>query len=121
MTGGTSVHAESVLYRTVDLVEAADIETHGLRLGPNTMSGKWFATTLEDAERWGRVLYGMLGSRGEPFKIISIQLPAALIDQMYYDPMLDGIGPAYFAAEVQLPILNAFGTISIGSTVYYPS
>jgi hypothetical protein len=101
-----------VLYRAVALAEAADVQEHGFRLGPNTMPGKWFAGRLEDAERWGSVLHRMSGAANvEPFRVVSIRLPSALVRQIYHDPLLDGIGPAYFVAESQLPELNARGAI----------
>jgi hypothetical protein len=111
--------AEITLHRAVALAEAADVETHGFRLGPNTMPGKWFAARPGDAERWGRALYAMQAP-AEPFKIVSIRLPATVVDQLYFEEMLDGIGPAYFAVEAQLPMLNATGTIVVGRAVYYP-
>ena len=56
----------------------------------------------------------------EPFRVVSIRVPSAFVCQLYHDPLLDGIGPAYFVAESQLPELNARGAIVSISAVYYP-
>jgi hypothetical protein len=119
-TGEASSRVEIVLYRAVGRDEAADIETHGFRLGPNTMLGKWFATTHEHAVRWGAEVPRSPTPTTEPYVIVSVRIPVEAVADAYYNPMLDGIGPAYFVYEAQLPMLNAVGAITMSRGMYYP-
>ncbi len=115
------VRGEVVLYRAVDRHEATDIEAHGFQPVPNSMPGKWFATTHELARRWGTELGRMRRAAGaEPFMVVAVRLPAAFVAELHHLPMLDGIGPAYFAAEEQLRELNAVGTVAVAPEMYYP-
>ena len=57
---------------------------------------KWFATCYKHAKLWGDLLYP-----SRDYKIIRITILEKTLDYLYYDIMLDNIGPAY-AADIVL-------------------
>lgn len=81
----------TTLYRSVSEAELAGINTAKAFDEGYNMSGKWMATTLNDAVAWGQKMDG--GNT----RIISIQLPQSFVNGLHYQAKLDGIGPAYYA------------------------
>ncbi len=70
--------------------------TRTFEIAANTVEGKWFALSREDAIQWGRWMTRKLAVAND--KIIAAQMPEELYDQ--FDPKLDrldGIGPAVYA------------------------
>jgi hypothetical protein len=83
----------STLYRAVSEAELSAILLTGrFNQGPNSVGGKYFAETLEDAKNWGRLLNG----EGN-FRIVAVKIPKKRADKFYTFPSLDGIGPARYA------------------------
>lgn len=100
--------------------EARDIEeTPGFRLpvpgGYET--GKWFALSFEDAVRWGRSMQRFVVS-AVPFRVVAVQIPAALLADAEFRVRLDAIGPAYFLPIDHLLTLNRGGSTNIFEPVY---
>ncbi len=67
--------------------------------------GRWrasgFATQGAHADQWDELLNGGQGVT------VETNLPGSLADQLYYHAgKLDGIGPAYYANEEQLGLIN---------------
>jgi hypothetical protein len=62
--------------------EADDIAANGFRAAPNGRSfeGKLFATSAEDAARYGRINYGL---DQQPFHIVEARVPTSFVDQLY--------------------------------------
>ena len=54
------------------------------------MEEKWFATSPEDAAKWGSKFYP-----DGNYKMIELTVPTNSLGQMYHIEKLDGIGPAY--------------------------
>lgn len=97
---GSSVGARgsTVLYRAASEAEAVSVRATGkFSAGPNSLGGKWFAETLEQAERWGDLLNGRGASR-----ILEVRLPNSTADQLMRLERLDGIGSARFGELGQL-------------------
>ncbi|MFN4033429.1 MAG: hypothetical protein ACK4ME_07375 [Fimbriimonadales bacterium] len=93
------------LYRAVSMEELEDImKTGKLRQHPQgfSMEGKWFATTVEHATRWGKNLW-RLSAHKQPYSIIEVRVPHSILTRMFYRERLDMIGSAYFAPEYLLP------------------
>jgi len=86
------------LYRSVSEAELAGINTTKAFDEGYNMSGKWMATTFDDAVAWGQKMDG--GNT----RIISIQLQQSFVNGLHYQAKLDGIGPAYYA---EVDALNA--------------
>ncbi len=87
------------LYRAVSPEELEDIKTVGrLRQHPQgySMEGKWFATTIQDAARWGKNLWKM-SEQKRPYSIIEVRVRRSVLGQFYYKTRHDAIGPAYYA------------------------
>ena len=55
--------------------------------------------------------------RPRPFMVASIVVPVSLLEKLDSVARLDGIGPAYFAGRVQLPLINTAGSITLSSAV----
>jgi hypothetical protein len=72
------------LFRAVSRAEADDIATHGFRQAPDGRSyeGKLFATSAEDAARYGRINHGL---DNEPFHIVEASVPRSYADGLYGD------------------------------------
>jgi len=60
------------------------------------MEKKWFATSFEDANKWGRIFYPE-----RICKIIEIIVLQESLKYMFFLKFLDNIGPAY-SADVEL-------------------
>lgn len=97
--GASQAEAQSTvrLYRAVSEEEFQQILKTGVFEGAGGAEGKYFATTMEHASKWGEALMG----KGN-FRIIQLDLPPELVQQFYYWSNLDDIGPAYFAELEQL-------------------
>ncbi|MBA3415635.1 MAG: hypothetical protein H0U10_10465 [Chloroflexia bacterium] len=100
------------------LNEAEDLERTGrFRVGAaGYLEGKWFAVSLEEAIRWGTLMPPV--ARPRPFRVATIDVPAARLVEFSFVPRLDGIGPAYFVHVDQLAILNASGPIIVLDPIY---
>jgi RHS repeat-associated protein len=87
------------LYRAVSHAEFEDIMASGVfRAGPNSLGGKFFAESVDHAERWGMKLEGTDG-----FRIIDVRLPTVEANKlMRWNYDLDSIGPARYAELDQL-------------------
>lgn len=70
------------LFRAVSKAEADDIAGNGFRQAPSGLSyeGKLFATSADDAARYGRINYGQ---DGVPFHIVETRVPPSFADQLY--------------------------------------
>jgi hypothetical protein len=109
---------EVTLYRIVGLNEAKDIEeSGGFRFHSAAFEkGKWFATTFEDAVRWGYRMPPI--SQPRFFCIASVRIATTLLTRFGFFPRLDGIGPAYFVRYDQLEELNATGTVRLDPEIF---
>lgn len=97
------------LFRAVSTAEADDIGLHGFRAAPDGRSyeGKLFATSSDDAARFGRINYGL---DGQPFHIVEARVPNDFADRLYAgtaDRM-----PFRSVDADQLPELNSVGDIT---------
>lgn len=86
----------------------------GFRAGPNSYEGKLFATSAEDAARFGRI-NDALASGGSPFHIVEVSVPRSFAGSLER-LTLDGM-QAVHVAESQLAILNAGGRWRLWSHV----
>jgi hypothetical protein len=80
------------LYRVMSDTEYDSIIKNGGKFSnyDYAMEEKWFATSHNDATKWGSKFYS-----NKNYKIIEIEVPTDSLDQMYHVEKLDGIGPAY--------------------------
>lgn len=110
------------LDRAVGLNEAADIARFGgVRPGPRRcMEDKWFATTHDDAVRWGRGLQRLDRSRARPFRIAELVAPRSFVDSLQFVPWHDAIGPACVIPMDRRPTLNAVSEISVHDAIDDP-
>ena len=91
------------LYRAVSPNELADIRaSFAFRSIPGSMEGKWFAEELEHAIAWGNQLY----PQNQPFHVVQADLPSDVADLTFRIAFLDRIGPARYADEVVLQVIN---------------
>lgn len=70
----------------------------GWKAGKGTMEGKWFADSYKDAVTWGN----RMGHGSNTFKVVQIDIPDNIANNMFRDPHLDGIGPARYADVADL-------------------
>lgn len=100
-------------------VDEADdvIEFGGFRVMPEVGYewGKWFATSFENAVRWGRACQRF--PQPQPFHVAAVRLPLALLDEFEFHARWDGIGPAYDVDRDLLPELNRLGEVVITTAV----
>jgi hypothetical protein len=91
--------AETIkLYRAISEAEFNQIQKTGqFTMGPNSLSGKFFAESATDAEKWGKLLNGSSQSR-----LIEIEMIRDTADRLQRWERLDGIGPARYAELEQL-------------------
>ena len=78
--------------------------------------GKWFATTFEDAVRWGRKMQQFLNPR--PFRIAAARLPRSILPQFVFYERHDTIGSSYFVPLDRLTILNQSAEVTVFIAVY---
>jgi len=93
------------LFRAVSPAEAGDILKNGFRPEPTGMSivqGKWFATSIADAAKWGSRFYG-----SQPYNIVEATVPADALSTMMKNPKMDSIGTGVFATIEQLVGVSA--------------
>lgn len=106
LSGGPGAKAASPtteLFRFVSASELDDIANYGSREGPNSMSGKWFADSAENASKWGDVMY-----RGNG-QVIRVTVSQDFASSLYRANNLDGIGGARYVSNDLLSTLNDFG------------
>ena len=90
------------LFRAVSPLQLADIlAINDFRSVANSLEGKWFAETKDDADRWGQLLYG-----AAPFHVVQVEIPAEVAALMFRLPVLDQIGPARYADGEVLVLIN---------------
>jgi hypothetical protein len=90
------------LFRAVSREEAAQAVAEGLfKAGENSLGGKFFAETAEDAAKWGDLLQG-LGN----YEVLRVDLPKSAADGLMRWQKLDNIGPAHYG---ELPQINMTG------------
>lgn len=81
------------LFRAVSVAELSDLISSGtFQAVPNSLEGKFFAVTIEDAEQWGRWFYG-----DTKFHVIAAEFPKEVINRFLVWPKLDGVGTALYA------------------------
>jgi hypothetical protein len=96
LTGSAEAKGTTTLYRAVGPEEAAQImKTGTFGVGPNSLGGKWFAESLGDAQRWGKLF-------GGDFSVMSVRLPTSDANSLMRVERLDGVGPARYGEIDQL-------------------
>src|SRR5437870_5247343 len=104
------------LYRAVSVAERSDIQQFGgFRSIPSAMHGHWFAETASDAATWGQRLNQV---SGQTFVVVEVEVPSAIADGFFRLTNLDNIGPARFADDAELGIINQ---TKIGSIQVMPA
>jgi RHS repeat-associated protein len=104
---GGEVEETVTLFRAVSREEAAQALAEGVfKAGENSLGGKFFAETAEDATKWGNQLQGP----GQ-FEVLQVQLPKSTADSLMRWERLDGIGPARYGElnEINMPGLRIIG------------
>jgi hypothetical protein len=97
------------LFRAVSPEEARQVLADGaFQVAENSLSGKFFAETAEDAARWGELLYGP-----EQHAVLHVELPKDVADTLMRWERLDNIGPARYGEldEINVPGLRVTGTV----------
>ena len=93
-----------ILYRCMSEAELQDVLSTGVfRAVPGSLEGKWLATSIIDAAAWGGRFTQASGVPHD--RIVEADLPDGAASRAYFVRRLDGIGPAYFVDESQLPSL----------------
>lgn len=91
------------LFRTLQKKELEDLRSRkAFRLAPNSIEGKSFWTTREDAERFARLL--LTRYRIEPSWIVEVHVEAAVLERLAAVP-IDG-RPARVVYEDDLDWFN---------------
>lgn len=86
------------MFRAVSQAEARQIARTGtFEAGANSLGGKWFATTADDAAAWGAKFY-----KNETFHIVQARVSQEAASAMMHVKKLDNIGPAVYAELKQL-------------------
>jgi RHS repeat-associated protein len=89
------------LFRHVSPGELTDIGENGFRAGPNSLGGKWFAESEQNARQWGAWLNPQGGS------VVRVQIPREFADTLLREAgKYDGIGPARYVDPDQLGLLT---------------
>lgn len=92
------IQSTTSLYRSVSQAEFKQIQATGrFEMGPNSLSGKWFAEKPQDAAKWGDLMNGPGMST-----TVRVEVPASVADQFHRVERLDGIGPARYGELDQL-------------------
>jgi RHS repeat-associated protein len=95
----------SWLYRAVGKVEFGDLEKVGqFRPGGNSVEGKYFAETPGHARQWGDIFFG----KGN-YRVVGAEVGDDVPATRWHK--LDGIGPARFYDEPDLPQIRYTGEI----------
>lgn len=88
-----NVRNTKVLFRAVGINEYKDLlMQQAFKAGVNSLEGKFFATTLENAIKWGTRLEG----KGN-FRVVKAYVPRDVEKILMRWDSLDGIGPAVYA------------------------
>ncbi|NYF11357.1 RHS repeat-associated protein [Leifsonia sp. AK011] len=90
------------LFRYVSQPELDDIASNGFREGGNSLGGKFFAESAEDAANWG----AKMGPEGG--SIVRVEAPDDFVSSLQSWDNLDGIGPARYVEPERFPELNQF-------------
>ena len=94
-----------ILYRCMSEAELQDLLSTGVfRSALGAMEGKWFAVNLDDLPQWSdwfRRVGGIIHDT-----IVEAEVPDWLVQQAHFARRLDGIGPAYYFEEAQLPVVS---------------
>lgn len=90
------------IFRHVAPEELEDIAANGFRQGPNSLGGKWFAESADDAAEWGSRLNGGRGAT------VEVRTSSDFLSRVDRRDSLDGIGPARYVSPEQLFELNQF-------------
>ncbi|MEO0788321.1 MAG: hypothetical protein AAFY36_06665 [Bacteroidota bacterium] len=96
------------LFRAISNAEHEDLLSNGFRPGTNSLEGKWFAESFENALSWGNLLYD-----GRNFLICSIELSDSVYSGLFRLTNLDGIGPAVYAeiTDLQYATITNFSIV----------
>ena len=93
------------LYRAVCEVECQQVlRTRRLAIIAESMEGKWFAETIEDARAWGIWFYGITGVKHD--RIVEFEISDSSAIRLFRLARLDNIGPARFAPVEELMLLT---------------
>lgn len=91
------------LFRAVCHEELKDIRDRGrLRVGENSLEGKWLAEREDDARRWADEFERR---DGKPCTVIEVVVPPDVFAGAFSVEHLDDIGPAIFVEEHDLAAL----------------
>lgn len=93
------------IFRHVAPEELEDIAANGFRQRPNSLGGKWFAESADDAAEWGSRLNGGRGAT------VEVRTSSDFLSRVDRRDSLDGIGPARYVSPEQLFELNQFPRI----------
>jgi hypothetical protein len=69
------------------------------KAGENSLGGKFFAETAQDASKWGDLLQGP-GN----YEVIEVEIPKSAADSLMRWQKLDGIGPARYGELNQINV-----------------
>ena len=77
-----------LLYRAASKAETLALRESGYIFTPYeyAMSQKWFATSIQNARKWGSLFYP-----DEIYEVIEITIPCKALNYMFYVEMLDNI------------------------------
>jgi len=97
---GGEIEETVTLFRAVSRGKAAQVLAEGaFKAGENSLGGKFFAESAEDAAKWGDQLQGP-GN----YEVIQAQVPKSAADSMMRWQRLDGIGPARYGELNQVNV-----------------
>jgi hypothetical protein len=112
-----AAESETTLYRAVSAAERADIKASGgfrQALSGEGYEGKLFATTAEDAARYGRINYG-IGQ--EAFHVVDARVPTSFAESLYSgtsDSMrFVGVDPEQLAGFNRLARINIWDYVPL--------
>ena len=82
------------------------LKTGKFEAGPNSLEGKFFDETAEDATKWGDALEG-----AGNYRVLEAKVPKDAAEKMTRWERLDGIGPARYGEVPDLDgtIIKLFG------------
>ena len=93
------------LYRAVCDAEFSQVlRTRRLETIPQSLEGKWFAETIENARAWGHWFSGISGMNHA--RIVVVDIPDAMAARLFRLDRLDDIGPARFVSLDELDLIT---------------
>lgn len=97
----TTATEEAVsLFRTMSKTEADQLKATGkFQAGVNSLEGKWFATTVDDAKTWDKLMNSNIKS-----EISKVNVPTDIAKTLQVNPSLDGVGPGVYALPDQINV-----------------